>query len=291
MIEKIKKEMLRILGNDAPGITKELFANSKFLRADLCITVGKKKNIDDEFLLKRAAIVELLHLASLIHDDVIDCAEKRRGKTSENIKHGNQNAVLTGDYIILTTFSEIEMMFDSTIKKFIFQTLKIMTLKEIEHNFRKNDYTMSLKKYLSIAEGKTGSLFGLAAWLGSYSTNCPEQHRSNFYKLGKKLGVLYQCTDDIFDLWQDIPNEIITFPLILILEKFPDLRQGKRRINKNYELMEQLKKQESIKLAIDKIVKMLAEVEEECLSLSLPKSKIFDCIKKKINSVRSKHCF
>ena len=165
MIEKVKNEMIKLLGSNI----KTLSFDGKFFRTDFCFSIGKKFNVNEKHLLKSSAIIELFHLASLIHDDVIDNTKIRRGKVSENIKSGNKSAVLIGDFIMTSAFSEMEKRFDSETKNFVYQTIKTMVLKELEQNIRKNDYEMSLEEYYSIASGKTGSLFGLA---GKFAIKC-----------------------------------------------------------------------------------------------------------------------
>ncbi len=109
MIKSIRKEMIKLLGSNLSEPAKTLPFDGKFLRADFCFAVGKKFNVDKKFLLKSSAIIELFHLASLIHDDVIDNTKIRRRKVSENIKSGNKSAVLVGDYIMTSAFSELEI--------------------------------------------------------------------------------------------------------------------------------------------------------------------------------------
>jgi len=284
MIEKIQSEMINIIGSPMRKLIAVPFKNGKFLRADLCFTVGKKYNVDEKRLLKFAAIIELLHLASLIHDDVIDCSENRREVLSENKKNGNKNAVLSGDYIIMAAFTEIERIFNSQMRKFILQAVKEMILKELEHNIRKNDYSMTLDDYFSINKGKTGSLFGLAAVMGGCLMEDSEETRLHLYAFGRKIGILYQCVDDIIDLRHDIPNGIMTFPTILILEKKPELIGKGESINNNYRLIAELKKTENIECSIKKVEKMLMNIETECLQLGLLNCKVLDYINKKIQT-------
>jgi heptaprenyl diphosphate synthase len=279
---------MKLLGSNLLEPAKTLPFDGKFLRADFCFAVGRKHNVDENFLLKSSAIIELFHLASIIHDDVIDNTKIRRGNLSENIKSGNKSAVLVGDYIMTSAFSEMEKRFDSETKNFVYRTIKTMVLKELEQNTRKNDYEMNLEEYYSIASGKTGSLFGLAGFLGCNSNNCSEKTRLRIFELGKFLGILYQCVDDIIDLREDISNEIMTFPIILTLEKYPDLRQKNKQFNKNYKLINLLEKQESFDFVINKVTKIFAEIEAECLSLDLQDFKILSYIKEKLKKFRFK---
>ena len=267
MINSIRKEMIKLLGRNLLEPLKTLEFDGKFLRSDFCFSVGKKFNVNEKYLLKSSAIIELFHLASLIHDDVIDNTKIRRRKVSENIKSGNKPTVLVGDYIMTSAFSEMEKSFDSETKNFVYQTIKTMVLKELEQNIRKNDYEMSLEEYYSIASGKTGSLFGLAGFLGCKTKKCSKKTSLRIFELGKSLGILYQCVDDIIDLREDILNEIMTFPIILILEKYPNLKE-KNKLNNL------LEKQENFDFVILKVTKMFEEVKEKCLSLDLQELKI-----------------
>ena len=233
-------------------------------------------------MLKSSAIIELFHLASLIHDDVIDNTKIRRGNLSENVKLGNKSAVLVGDYIMTSAFSEMEKKFDFETKNFVYQTIKTMVTKELEQNIRKNDYEMSLEEYYSIASGKTGSLFVLAGFLGCKTKKCSKKTSLRIFELGKLLGILYQCVDDIVDLQQDISNEIMTYPIILALEKCPELKQKTTPLTKNKKLLNFLKKRENIDFTIKIITKMLNKVETECKILEIQNRMILDYLRKKL---------
>lgn len=171
---------------------------------------------------------ELLHSASLLHDDVIDNASFRRGKPSANAHWSNSVAVLSGNYLIAIAF-ELLQNYDDILTKTAIQTIAHMTkaaMMEIEIRGRTD---LSMAEWRQIASGKTGALF---AWCGFAAAMCakrPDLAR-DFHACGDHIGVAFQMADDLKDLtctrglkdrFNDIFNKEPSYPMI---EAFKDVR-------------------------------------------------------------------
>jgi len=146
-----------------------------------------------------AVAVELLHTASLIHDDINDRSDTRRGQATVNMQWGDSLALLTGDFIfikllsLITTFDSrvIRILADSCLDLVEGETLQVLSLGDTE---------MSEETYLSIVGQKTASLFSACAELGAIVAEGPERYVRVLGKYGFNLGIAFQIRDDTLDL-------------------------------------------------------------------------------------------
>jgi len=182
---------------------------------------------------KYAAVVEMIHIASLFHDDVLDEATSRRNKPTPNKLWGNDLAVLAGDLLYVTALS---LMTDEStqLRSAVQQTVSDMTEAELVqglHRFRVPDK----ETYFKIIEGKTASLISLAALLGASATD--QQKTKEFAHFGLKIGLIFQVIDDLLDWqkssemgkkqFQDLIEGRVTFPLISLLEQLSPSKRKK----------------------------------------------------------------
>lgn len=172
-----------------------------------------------------AAIMEMVHVASLLHDDVIDHAQTRRGRSSANALWGNTQAVLMGDYVLSKAFAmgaAIELPGASAI---LCQTAEAICTGEIHQNMRKGDWQLSEADYLAIIEAKTASLFGACCHLGALAGRAEVSLQDHLRRYGEAIGMAFQMTDDLLDilgsaktegktLGTDLLNEKLTMPVI-----------------------------------------------------------------------------
>lgn len=202
----------------------------KYLRPLLVFSTAINKKHDNGSLLNRATVVELIHLASLIHDDVIDNANLRRSSETIFKKFGAKTAILLGDAIfahaMLISLKENE----ERIWRESISTVRNLCEGEIRQSLAK-DRNIDRKKYIEIVEGKTASLFKLACLFGS-TLEKDESWVKASTKAGNLLGIAYQIYDDICDwtmteessgktLGTDLLSEKHTLPIIVLLEKLP----------------------------------------------------------------------
>jgi heptaprenyl diphosphate synthase len=162
---------------------------------------------DDERLVRAAAAIELVHTASLLHDDVVDQAGARRGRASANARFGNEAAVLAGDLVLARALALLS--FDGRAVQAAVDVLARMSaaaVREIEVRGQR----VSVEEALRIAEGKTGALFGLCGTLAALGT----PHDEALRRAGEAFGVAFQITDDIDDVDTDARDGFVTVPLM-----------------------------------------------------------------------------
>ena len=180
-----------------------------------------------------AACVELIHSATLMHDDVIDNGEIRRGKKTLNKIWGNQSSILVGDYLLSRCF---EMMVEDgnlEILKLLSSTSASISQGEILQLQHKGDIEMLEETYLKIISNKTAALFLAAAKIGPIITEKENKYKDALESYGKNLGLTFQIADDTLDYNSDlkvfgksIGNDFfegkVTLPIILLFQKIND---------------------------------------------------------------------
>lgn len=201
----------------------------KFIRPILVFSAAGHADAGDKSLLRRAAIVELTHLSTLIHDDVIDGASVRRNAETPNKKYGAKTAVLLGDAIFAHTMGLAVEENDIDTSRRTALCVKTICEGEIRQTLADKKSRVSREKYYSIAFGKTAALFSLACALGAKSVEGADGWIDAAEEVGKHLGIAYQIYDDLCDwfmseqdagktLGTDLISGKQTFPLIALLE-------------------------------------------------------------------------
>lgn len=167
-----------------------------------------------------ASAIELIHIASLLHDDVIDGADLRRGREAINARWGEKWAVLVGDFLLSTAFNIILKEKDRRIFEIFTKASLVMTEGEMAELEVKNSLVVDEAQYLAIIYGKTASLFEASGRVGAIIGGKSEEPFADY---GKNLGFAFQITDDVLDIssenptkpiGQDIKNGKLTLPLI-----------------------------------------------------------------------------
>jgi octaprenyl-diphosphate synthase len=147
-----------------------------------------------------AAIIELIHTATLYHDDVIDQASVRRGGASANALWGNAAAVLMGDYLLSRAFSAGAQLNDPAANKLLTETAGRICQGELMQNLQSGNWNLNESEYFSIIDGKTAALFACAAHLGVFLSGGSEAAIRRCRRFGFELGRAFQITDDLLDL-------------------------------------------------------------------------------------------
>ncbi len=153
--------------------------------------------------MKLAAIVELIHTATLVHDDILDDASVRRRVPTVNALHGNQVPVLLGDFIYAHAFAMSVELSTPEASRVLARVTKICCRGEIEQVFERFDFDMDEEAYLRVIEAKTAELYAASAELGAhYAGGTPEQVEA-LSRFGRLIGVAFQVIDDCLDLIGD----------------------------------------------------------------------------------------
>jgi octaprenyl-diphosphate synthase len=186
-----------------------------------------KPNIDSVSV---AVMLEMLHFATLIHDDVIDDSSERRGAQTINFKWGNQISVLAGDYLFARVLALGVKSPWSEVLEVISRVVQRMAYSELKEAMDILDESMTVEDYFTFIHDKTGSLIAASCELGGIVAHAPKAIQEQLYQLGSDIGVAFQIRDDILDMSgssgslgkpikQDLSNGKITLPLIFALKK------------------------------------------------------------------------
>jgi geranylgeranyl pyrophosphate synthase len=227
-----------------------------------------------------AACCELLHTASLIHDDVIDEAPTRRGQPTLSNLYGNEIAVVVGDYVLALTLRALNTERDYKLVDMLIAASQELGLGVIEEVLNRNNFVLSVEKYYDIIHLKTASLFALCCEMGAYVANT-SANRDVAPGLpgtyGKSLGLAFQVVDDLLDLTvdsaatgkpalNDVREGRITLPLIHALLAQPEPTkdlieacQGERNSAAERALKQHLAQLGSVRFAYAEAQRLLAE--------------------------------
>ena len=201
-----------------------LAMGGKQLRATLLLLASKLYGPISSQVIQMAALAEIIHTATLIHDDVFDNAMTRRGRPSMNQQWGSEIALLYGDYLLCQVFIsmyEIQPVF----VKYFSETLRNMCVGEILETMHRYDINMTEDLYLSMIEKKTASLFSRCCSIGPILQGADKHHIQAMSRFGLEAGMAFQIMDDILDLTgissilgkpvvHDIGNGKLTLPVI-----------------------------------------------------------------------------
>lgn len=203
--------------------------DGKMIRATLVLIGGSFGSIDKKNLLSLSAGIEILHLATLVHDDIIDESDLRRGKKTINATHGTKVSLFMGDYL----FSESYVLFSkcsspSSITN-ISETIKFVCRGEINQFLSAYSLDSTIKDYFRRINGKCASLFSLSLSIGAFEGNANNELLYKLKKIGYFAGMAFQLIDDILDITtseltlgkpseSDIKKGIYSLPIIYELK-------------------------------------------------------------------------
>ncbi len=189
---------------------------------------------------RAAAMMELLHIATLIHDDVVDDATIRRGFPSLNFTWKNKLSVLIGDFLLSKALINMIRLRDFDALEIISITAEKLSAGEILQIEKSMTRSMDEKTYFNMIGQKTSSLIATSCELGAITTTKKEEDRKAVYEFGHNLGTAFQIKDDLFDITgsefqtgknsnSDVKKNMITLPLIYAKSKMS--RKQKRRLS------------------------------------------------------------
>ncbi len=176
------------------------------------------------------AVVEMVHTATLIHDDVLDEATLRRHSDTINARWDNETSVLLGDYLFTRAVCLVSSMDDVFACRAISQAGKIMCEGELRQIENRGNYDLSEEAYLDIIAGKTAALCACCCRLGAYYAGAGLEEREAYARFGRNLGIAFQIVDDLLDvlgdeattgksLGTDLVKQKPTLPLIRLLNQ------------------------------------------------------------------------
>ena len=275
-LEKVEERLRSVSQVDFLQLSElldySLRSTGKRIRPILALLSGKFYDYNLDYLLAMAMAVEIMHTATLMHDDAIDNSLTRRGRPTVNKLWGVEKAVLLGDYL----FAEAGALTASThnlraIKLFA-ETLKTISHGELNQSFNAFNLKQTRPQYFQRAAQKTASLFSMSTESGAALSQAPEESIQALIEYGHNLGIAFQIVDDILDytsteeemgktVGSDLAQGTLTLPAMLLLERYPEDNPVKRVFqNKNGE------NEKDIALALEMVRN--SSIVDECYQVS-----------------------
>ena len=235
---KLQQEVLHYIGSRRGKQLRPLLV---LLSAQICNPITDKT-------LRSAVALELLHTASLVHDDVVDSSDTRRGAAAVHVKWTNKVAVLIGDYMLAKVIGLIAEVRNIRILEIVSQLGKSLSGGEIIQLHVGQSMWIDEERYYQVIEQKTAQLFQSCAEAGAESAGCTIRQRTALSEYGRMLGLCFQIKDDIFDFsdleelgkptMSDLRDGKVTLPLIEALRRAPqdeaeDIKMKGERIAAN----------------------------------------------------------
>lgn len=180
-----------------------------------------------------AAAVEFIHSATLLHDDVVDESDERRGKTTANLVYGNQTAVLVGDFLFARSFQLMTEDKSLEILRILSSAAAIIAEGEVMQLALKGKMTMAMDDYIAIVTAKTAALFAAASEVAPVIAGADAAHQHAMHDYGLNLGIAFQIADDALDysadnaklgkaIGDDFREGKLTAPILFALENATD---------------------------------------------------------------------
>ena len=235
---KVENELLAamvdyILSTRGKGVRPLLVLLSAALNASVTgRNVGQRSYL-------AAMLVEIIHTASLVHDDVIDESDTRRGRASANAKWQSRNAVVLGDFLLARNMEIGMRSAQYDIVSYVISSIALLCEGELLQNDRARKMDVTRNTYLDIIYKKTASLLGISAGVGALSVGADRGKIAEMRRFGDALGMAFQIQDDILDYTRgartgkpsnnDLHEHKITLPLLLLLDRSDKARQDEIR--------------------------------------------------------------
>jgi len=232
------EDRLRSVGEvDFPQLSKlldySLKSGGKRIRPALVLLSGRFYRYDPSYLLPMATAVEILHTATLIHDDVIDNSPVRRGRPTVNKVWGEDKAILLGDYLLAKSQELVAETQNLRVIKLFAQAFMTLSRGELAQAVNAFNLAQSRQQYLQRISAKTASLISLATESGAILSQAPEKSVKALKEYGHNLGIAFQIVDDILDfigteeemgkpIGSDLAQGTLTLPAMFILERYPE---------------------------------------------------------------------
>ena len=266
---------LRSVGEvDFPRLSKllahSLKGGGKRIRPALVLLSGKFYDYDLGYLLPMATAVEILHTATLVHDDAIDNSAVRRGRPTINKVWGEDKAILLGDYLLGKSQELVADTQNLRVIRLFAQTFMTISSGELNQAFSAFNLEQTREQYLQRISSKTACLLSLATESGAILSQAPEKSVAALKGYGHNLGIAFQIVDDILDfigteeemgkpVGSDLAQGTLTLPAIILLERYPEDNPVRR-------LFQNEDRQGNIELAMELVRN--SSITEECYAVA-----------------------
>lgn len=185
-----------------PEVTAHLVeAGGKRLRPMLTLAAARMCGYEGDNHVKLAATVEFIHTATLLHDDVVDESEKRRGRPTANLLWDNKSSVLVGDYLFARSFQLMTETNNIRVLRILSDAAATIAEGEVLQMTAAQDLRTTEDIYLQVVRGKTAALFSAATEVGGVIADMDEAQIKALFDYGDALGIAFQIVDDLLDYW------------------------------------------------------------------------------------------
>jgi geranylgeranyl pyrophosphate synthase len=276
-LASVNEELNSVGRVDFPWLAEMLDAavkgGGKRIRPALTLLAGKFYQYDLRYLLPMATAIELMHTATLVHDDAIDKSDTRRGKPTIFSIWGVEKSILLGDYLFAKAGEYNADTQSIRAVKLFTQTLMTISKGELQQSLNAFNLNQTREHYVERIIGKTASLFALSTQSGGILSHAPEQAISDLKAYGHNIGIAFQIVDDILDfigteeelgkpVGSDLSQGTLTLPSMMLMERYPDDNPVKRI----FERGEGPENQDDIKKAIELAVN--SGIFQECYDIA-----------------------
>ncbi|MBQ9682982.1 MAG: polyprenyl synthetase family protein [Neisseriaceae bacterium] len=207
-----------------------IHSGGKRMRPLIAVLSGKVLGYTQPELYRQAAMVEFIHTSTLLHDDVVDESDKRRGRDTANNLFGNAAAVLVGDFLYTRAFQLMVGANSMKLMKIMADATNVIAAGEVMQLMNIGNVDLSEAAYLEVIKSKTAKLFEAAAQIGVVLANAPDEQETALKNYGMLLGTVFQIVDDILDyvgdadtigknLGDDLAEGKATLPLIYLMRQ------------------------------------------------------------------------
>ncbi|MGM9973136.1 MAG: polyprenyl synthetase family protein [Clostridiaceae bacterium] len=258
-VKNIMKKSIKCRDKRIEASLEELLSsNGKMLRPAFTLISSHFGDYNKEKARALAAVMELLHMATLVHDDIVDDSKLRRGQETVQSKYGKDYAVYIGDFLFCVCFKLLAENSSLEAIKIDGRSMSRICIGEVEQLNSKFNYKTTIKEYLARISGKTAELFSLSLYLGAAESGCSYRDSRIFWNIGHNIGMAFQIIDDILDYSgsdesigkpaaNDLSQGIFTLPLIYALK------------NDDGTILQLIKKSSYNKEDIDNIISLVQE--------------------------------
>jgi heptaprenyl diphosphate synthase len=230
-VTKIMKKNIKCKEKFVENAILELInSGGKLLRPAFLIIAARFGEFKEEEIYNLAAVLEMLHMATLVHDDIVDDSKLRRGNETIQSKYGKDYAVYIGDFLFCRCFKILSEQSNLKNIEVDSNVMSRVCMGEIEQFSSKYSKQVSVRKYLKRISAKTAELFALSFYSGAIASRCSYKLCRKLSNIGHNIGMAFQIIDDILDytgseivigksIGNDIKQGIYTLPLIYALEE------------------------------------------------------------------------
>ena len=272
---KVENELRSISKVDFTWLSEllvySLSGGGKGIRPALVLLSGKLYDYNLDYFLPMATAVEVVHIATLVHDDAIDKSPLRRGRPTINEVWGEGKAMLLGDYLFAKAGELTANTRNLQVIKLFAQTIQTISSGELNQAFSAFNLEQTRQQYLQRISSKTASLFSTATESEAILSQAPEESIEVLKEYGYNLGIAFQIVDDILDfigteeelgkpVGSDLAQGTLTLPAMLLLERYVEDNPVKM-------LFQNRDKQENIELAIELVHN--SSIIEECYAVAV----------------------